>query len=60
LNFIQGEFSNLQQTYNREKAGWQLFYQALENVEKALHAGESWALEIQKTTQKIVEDCRVN
>ena len=60
LDFIQGEPSDLKKTYGREKAGWQLFYQALENVEKALQAGESWALEVQKSTQEIVENCRVN
>lgn len=60
LDFIQGEPNDLKKTYGREKAGWQLFYQALENVEKALQAGESWALEVQKATQEIVENCRVN
>ncbi|MBT9315063.1 hypothetical protein [Leptothoe spongobia] len=60
LDFIQGEPSDLQKTYGREQAGWQLFYQALETVEKALHSGEAWALEVQKATQEIVENCRVN
>ncbi|MEA5466147.1 hypothetical protein [Leptothoe sp. PORK10 BA2] len=60
LDFIQGEPSDLEKTYEREKAGWQLFYQALETVEKALHAGEDWALEVQKAAQEIVENCRVN
>lgn len=60
LDFIQGEPSRLQQTYGREKAGWQLFYQALETVEKALHSGEAWALEVQNVTQEIVKNCRVN
>ncbi|NEQ50980.1 MAG: hypothetical protein F6K11_12735 [Leptolyngbya sp. SIO3F4] len=60
LDFIQGEPSDLKKTYEREKAGWQLFYQALESVEKALKSGESWAVEAQKATQEIVENCRVN
>ncbi|MEM1251546.1 MAG: hypothetical protein AAGI69_03865 [Cyanobacteria bacterium P01_H01_bin.21] len=60
LDFIQGEPSDLQKTYEREKAGWQLFYQALDTVEKAVQAGEDWALEVQETTQKIVENCLVN
>ncbi|MBX2862437.1 MAG: hypothetical protein KTR27_02705 [Leptolyngbyaceae cyanobacterium MAG.088] len=60
LDFIQGGPSDLQKTYEREKAGWQLFYQALEGVEKALQAGESWAVDVQKATQQIVENCRVN
>ena len=60
LDFIQGSPSQLQQTYEREKAGWQLFYQALENVEKALQADEDWAINVQKAAQEIVENCRVN
>ncbi|MEO0349705.1 MAG: hypothetical protein AAF282_06615 [Cyanobacteria bacterium P01_A01_bin.15] len=60
LDFIQGESSKLQQTYKREKAGWQLFYQALERVEKALQADEDWALEVQKAAQGVIENCRVN
>ena len=60
LDFIQGDPSDLQKTYEREKAGWQLFYQALESVEKAVQAGEDWALEVREITQKIVENCRVN
>ncbi len=60
LDFIQGEPSDLQKTYEREKAGWQLFYQALESAEQALQSGENWAVEVQKATQEIVENCRVN
>ncbi|MBE9067662.1 hypothetical protein IQ260_13455 [Leptolyngbya cf. ectocarpi LEGE 11479] len=60
LDFIQGDPSELQQTYEHEEAGWQLFYQALDTVEKSLQAGEDWALGVQKETQRIVENCRVN
>ena len=60
LDFIQGESSSLQQTYEREKAGWQLFYQALDAAEKALQSGEGWAIEVQKATQEIVKNCHVN
>ncbi|MEM9266119.1 MAG: hypothetical protein AAGA46_11400 [Cyanobacteria bacterium P01_F01_bin.13] len=60
LDFIQGEPSDLQKTYEREKAGWQLFYQALESVEKAVQNDEEWALEVKQVTQAIVQNCRVN
>ncbi len=60
LDFIQGDPSDLQKTYEREKAGWQLFYQALESVEKALQSDEEWAIEVKQITQAIVENCRVN
>ncbi|MFG6098871.1 hypothetical protein SPB21_26735 [Leptothoe sp. ISB3NOV94-8A] len=60
LDFIQGEPSDLQKTYEGEKAGWQLFYQALESVEKAVQNDEEWALEVKQVTQAIVQNCRVN
>ena len=60
LAFIQGDPSELAQTYERELQGWQLFYQSLTGVEKALQAGEEWALTVQKAAQQIVSECRVN
>ena len=60
LEFIQGDPSKLQQVYDRERQGWQLFYRALEGIEKALQAGEDWALAVQKAAAQIVADCAVN
>lgn len=60
LAFIQGSPSELIKTYEREKQGWQLFYEGLAGVEKALQAGESWALDVQKAAKQIVADCLVN
>ena len=41
LNFIQGRPSALEQVYEREQQGWQLFYSSLAAVKQALSAGES-------------------
>lgn len=60
LHFTQGEASGLQQAYKREWQGWQLFYQALTEVEKALQKKEDWALAVQKAAQQIVSECLVN
>lgn len=60
LDFIYGQPSELQQTYERELQGWQLYYEALAGVEQALQAGEPWALDVQKAAQQIVGDCLVN
>ena len=60
LAFIQGSPSDLGKAYERELRGWQLFYQALTGVEKALQAGDEWALTVQKSAQQIVSECRVN
>jgi hypothetical protein len=60
LDFIQGNPSQLQRCYGRELNGWQLFYQALEGVEKGLKDQAPWALDLQAAAQKIVADCRIN
>ncbi len=60
LTFMQGDPSDLAKTYQRERQGWQLFYQSMTDVEKALQTGEAWALTVQKAAQQIVSECRVN
>ncbi|NET34474.1 MAG: hypothetical protein F6K19_21020 [Cyanothece sp. SIO1E1] len=60
LSFTQGQPSALQQAYQREQQGWHLFYNCLTGVEKALQAGEAWALSVQTVAKKIVSDCLVN
>lgn len=56
----EGQPSDLQQTYQQERQGWQLFYECLSGVEKALAAGEDWALAVKTAAKTIVSNCRVN
>ena len=60
LSFIQGKPNALQKVYKREQQGWQLFYASLAAVEKALEAGESWALAVQTAARQIVTECLMN
>ncbi|MFE4105005.1 hypothetical protein [Almyronema epifaneia] len=60
LDFTQGQPSPLQQVYEREQKGWQLFYRSLSEVEKALEAQADWAQAVQKVAQKVVHNCWVN
>ena len=61
LGFTEGQASSaLQQTYQRERQGWRLFYSSLAAVEKALQADEAWALSIQTAAKQIISDCLVN
>ncbi|MDJ0708291.1 MAG: hypothetical protein QNJ46_33895 [Leptolyngbyaceae cyanobacterium MO_188.B28] len=61
LDFTQGQSNSaLQQVYDREKQGWTLFYRSLAEVEKALQAGEPWAISVQTAAKQIVSDCLVN
>lgn len=60
LDFTQGHPSPLVEAYERERQGWQLFYQALMEVEQALQAGEAWAFAVQKAARQVVSECRIN
>ncbi|MGD8297323.1 MAG: hypothetical protein PVG67_13075 [Desulfobacterales bacterium] len=60
LSFIRGTPNPLQKAYKREQQGWQLFYASLAAVEKALEAGESWALAVQTEARQIVTECLMN
>ena len=60
LDFTQGRPSVLQQAYQRERQGWQLFYSSLAAVEQALKTGEAWALSVQTAARQIVSECSVN
>jgi len=60
LDFTQGSPSELQQTYERERKGWDLFYRSLAAVEQALQSEEAWALSVQTAARQIVSDCRIN
>ncbi|MGD9065687.1 MAG: hypothetical protein PVI42_16280 [Desulfobacterales bacterium] len=60
LSFIGGTPNPLQKAYKREQQGWQLFYASLAAVEKALEAGESWALAVQTEARQIVTECLMN
>jgi hypothetical protein len=60
LDFIQGHPSPLQQAYGQELTGWQLYYNALDAVEKGLHHQEPWAIEVRAAAQDIIASCQVN
>jgi len=60
LDFTQGRPSELQQAYQRERQGWDLFYSSLAAIEKALRSEEAWALSVQTAARQIVSDCRLN
>jgi hypothetical protein len=49
----------LARIYEREKAGWNLFFDLLDHLEKGLARGEPLAEEIQKRAQRLARDCRV-
>ncbi len=60
LGFVRGEDSALRRAYLRERSGWDLFYEALSAVEKALEEKDPFALDLQRRARTIIEDCKIS
>ena len=59
LNFVEGENSMLKKIYENERAGWNLYYDILSTVEKALNQGDDFACELKKRAEDIIDDCSI-
>ena len=57
--FALGPDNRLQQAYEREQAGWELYYDTLEYLEKALAKNEAFSLRLCERAAAIVERCRL-
>ena len=49
----------LKQQFERERVGWDIYYDLLEAVEEAIAAEDSFALELRRAAQAIVRRCAV-
>jgi len=59
LDFVHGENSMLKQRYEKERLGWNLYYDILSVVEDALKNNDSFALELRKKAETIIYQCYV-
>jgi hypothetical protein len=46
--------------FNKEKLGWDLFYNVLDSTEAGLKEGDPFALELRKKARTIIDNCRIN
>ena len=60
LIFVQGEPSELEDTYRQEKVGWEIFYDSLQKIEDDLAGKESWSEGMPEIVRDIVSGCRVS
>ena len=60
LEFVQGETSALGTQYEKERRGWNLYYDILTAVEKALAKKDPFAVELQQKAQAIVQECKIS
>ncbi|MBW1839617.1 MAG: hypothetical protein JRI49_06735 [Deltaproteobacteria bacterium] len=59
LDFVMGEHSKLKKQYKKERLGWDLFFDTLLAVEKAIKAKDKFALDLCDKAKSIVEKCLI-
>jgi hypothetical protein len=57
--FVQGENSSFKQQLEKERLGWNLYYDLLVALEEALSQKDGFALELQEKAEKIVGACYI-
>jgi len=60
LAFTEGDESQLAQAYRRERRGWELFYQVLDQLQAGVQQGDAFALARQRQARQWVTSCAVN
>jgi hypothetical protein len=60
LDFVIGEDSLLRQHYEKERLGWNLYYDTLSAVEDGLNKGDGFALDLKKKAECIVRQCAIS
>ena len=59
LKFVGGDPSKLKRQYEKERLGWDLYYDTLSAVADGLKNGDAFALELQTKARSIVNDCAI-
>ncbi len=57
LAFVNGKNSTLKHHYEKERIGWNLYYDTLSAIENALRNGESFALDLKRKAVSIINQC---
>ena len=60
LKFVQGENSPLRKQYEKERLGWNLYYDTLTAFEDALDQNDDFALDLRYKAKLIIADCLVH
>jgi len=60
LNFVAGENSLLRQSYNRERLGWDLYYDVMASIEEGLKEQDPFALALRNKAKDIIRQCLIS
>jgi len=59
MDFVSGEKNMLKRVYEKERLGWNMFYDTISAVEDAIRNKDEFALELQKKADIIVDECAI-
>jgi hypothetical protein len=59
LEFVDGQNSSLRRQYEKERLGWNLYYDILEAVETALGKNDAYANDLKHKAQTIINQCAI-
>jgi hypothetical protein len=59
LHFVSGEDSLLRQHYERERLGWDIYFDTLLSLRDALKKGDDFAKVLQGKAEAIISECRI-
>jgi hypothetical protein len=59
ISYLNQDPNPLVDLYNKEKTGWDIFYDILDNAENALAHGDTFTTELKKKVFSIIESCKI-
>ena len=59
LDFVKDKKGNIQRQFQRERFGWDLYYDVLSAVEDGLRNNDSFAQDLKKKALDIIEQCKI-
>ncbi|MFC1746415.1 hypothetical protein ACFL35_20650, partial [Candidatus Riflebacteria bacterium] len=60
MGFVYGPESKMKQELALEKKSWNIFYDSLDSLEKAISAQEEFALNLAQKARRCIEKCKLN
>ena len=59
INSLTDDPDNLAKSFEREKRGWDIYYDILDNIEQGLKEKDDFALSMQKKAKKLMEKFKI-
>lgn len=60
IRFISGKRSMLSRQFEREKKGWNIFYDVVDAIENGLKGNDEFAMELKTRAENVVSECLIH